>query len=232
MLKLIKLEIKKYKAVSLLRGILTTTFISAAVLFLIAFGDVKQAKAVFESYSFMAVTIKTINGLSYVIFGSVLISRMVVGEFKDKTILNLFLYPISRKKLIASKLTMISAIVFTASFLTDLFISAVIIIFSARFNIIGGNFTAAALRDMLVTFLTGSLSTAFISLIPVYFGMLRRSTSFTIVSAVILGSLLNSNSSGISLSSLAVVQIVFALLGIFSAWFTFRNIDKKDIVTA
>lgn len=72
-----------------------------------------------------------------------------------------------------------------------------------------------------------------ISLIPLFFGMRKKSTPTTITSAVIIGMMMNSNvGSGngqVSMFDFIAIPIVFCLLGIFISYLSYRKIDKIDV---
>ena len=72
-----------------------------------------------------------------------------------------------------------------------------------------------------------------ISLIPLFFGMRKKSTPTTITSAVIIGMLISSNfGSGngqVSMFNFIAIPIVLCLLGIFISYLSYRKIDKIDV---
>ncbi|MNC06390.1 hypothetical protein D3C75_539010 [compost metagenome] len=97
--------------------------------------------------------------------------------------------------------------------------------------------TAASKEDVAVTLpslLIASLMTAGLSLIPLSFGMHKKSTATTITSSVILGILLNSmvsdGSRSVSMFQFIGVPVVFCLLGLAIAYLSYRTIDRKDVV--
>lgn len=72
-----------------------------------------------------------------------------------------------------------------------------------------------------------------ISLIPLFFGMRKKSTPTTITSAVIIGMLISSNfgpgNGQVSLFNFIAIPIVLCLLGIFISYLSYRKIDKIDV---
>jgi len=85
--------------------------------------------------------------------------------------------------------------------------------------------------EQSIKILINSVMTSFIALIPLFFGMRKHSTVTTIVSAIFIGALLNSNAgSDFTLSSIVFVPLLLAALGIAIAYLSIRNIDDKDIV--
>ena len=92
------------------------------------------------------------------------------------------------------------------------------------------------LQDLVATFpktLTNAFMMGAIALIPLFFGMRKKSTATTITSATIISFLINgtiSNSGDtFSLADSIVIPVLLALLGIGIAYVSFRNIDVKDV---
>ena len=109
MAHLLKLEMKKFR---LLPNILFTL---AAVLFSILFitvslvdsmTDPSQTKDSFES-TFLVIGL--LMSFIFLVYSSVLTSRLVIREYEQKTITILFSYPLNREQLIISKLIIIMA---------------------------------------------------------------------------------------------------------------------------
>ena len=140
MAHLMKLEMKKFR---LLHNILFTL---AAVLFSILFitvslvdsmTDPLQTKDSFES-TFLVIGL--LMSFIFLVYSSVLTSRLVIREYEQKTITILFSYPLNRKQLIISKLVIIMA--YTAISMTVGYIccSAYIILADKFFNMVAGSF--------------------------------------------------------------------------------------------
>ncbi len=72
-----------------------------------------------------------------------------------------------------------------------------------------------------------------ISLIPLFFGMRKKSTPTTITSAVIIGMLISGNvgagNGQVSMFDFIAIPIVLCLLGIFISYLSYRKIDKVDV---
>ena len=94
-----KLEIKKYKLTKYIKGIFIATVCIIAfitVSLIDSMTDPKQTKDTYDSI------IRMLNLLvtgTFVIFSSVLTAKYIIGEYKDRTILLMFTYPIKREKI-------------------------------------------------------------------------------------------------------------------------------------
>ena len=82
----------------------------------------------------------------------------------------------------------------------------------------------------LTNIIVYSIAFAFISLIPVYVGLKRKSGSATIVTAIILSSALSSGSNGYSLSSIIIIPTILAIIGAVIAYLSIKDIEKVDVV--
>lgn len=89
----------------------------------------------------------------------------------------------------------------------------------------------------IIAIVPGTIISAFmisgISLIPLFFGMRKKSTPTTITSAVIIGLLISGNygpgNGQVSMFDFIAIPIVLCLLGIFISYLSFRKIDKIDV---
>lgn len=115
MLKLMKLEFTKLKVSSIVRAFV---IIAASILaFTILTGSIiDEGERMFDHAAQMLAFGEILCRISYGIFGGVMLGNVVIGEYKEGTIQNLFTYPISRKKIMGCKL----CIVFGFTFITIL----------------------------------------------------------------------------------------------------------------
>jgi ABC-type transport system involved in multi-copper enzyme maturation permease subunit len=177
--------------------------------------------------------ITVITNITFITFGSVILSRLVISEFRTKTMQVLFTYPIQRKKLLLAKL--ILAYTFTTgSLLIGICLMQVTTLFlQPSLGLFAGTITW---QEIVATFpktVTNAFSMGAIALIPLFFGMRKKSTATTITSAVIIGVLVNSTISDsgktFSLADVVIIPLILALLGIGIAYLSFRNIDRQDV---
>ncbi|MHA6532549.1 ABC transporter permease [Paenibacillus sp. BAC0078] len=171
--------------------------------------------------------------ITFVVFSAIIISRLVIDEYKNKTIQLLFTYPLQRKKVMQAKLMIVLAFCFFSIVISTFFIEVLTVLLNPAAHFFE---TAASKEDVAATIpsiLIASVMTAGLSLIPLSFGMRKKSTATTITSSVILGILLNSmvsdGSSSVSMFQFIGVPIVFCLLGLAVAYLSYRKIDTKDV---
>lgn len=230
MFKLIQLEIKKFKMKGSLKGAIIANLSILAFLLLSIFGTKANNEMIFNSWNDTFLFIGIFVRITFTIFAAVLISKLIIGEYKNKTINILFTYPINRKKLMIAKLFIILLFTFIAMIISNIFISFSLFILNMFMNFISESLTMDILLPNLINIALYSLIYSFISLIPVYVGMLRKSGSSAIVTGVILISILNSGNKGNTLSSIIIIPIIFAIIGVISSYLFIKDVEKVDVL--
>jgi len=82
----------------------------------------------------------------------------------------------------------------------------------------------------IIPILLNAVASSGIVLIPLLFGMWKKTTTSTIVSGVILTSLICSNGNGISLSQILPATLSIGGIGVLIAYLTIKNIENVDVV--
>lgn len=235
MLKLMKLEWKKHQLSHYLRGVaicIVSIFIAMA---LMAWGSKGESEQVFPDYAeFMSLTNILIR-ITFIIFSAVMLSRLVIDEYKSGTMQLLFTYPLERKKLMQAKLSIVFGFCFFSIVLATVSIS----LLTFFLNPMAGFFEEPVRVDDMIATIPATFMNAFmiagISLVPLYFGMRKKSTATTITSSILIGLLINSTvpSGGegqVSLFDFIVVPIAFCLLGFAIGYLSYHKVDKMDVV--
>lgn len=234
MLKLIKLEFKKDNFKSMVRGavILTICLVLLMALFGIIGEMVEDEEIIFENAAMVVSLADMLVRASYIIFAGVLVAKVIISEFQNGTIRNLFVYPISRKKILTSKLVLVFMFTFIWYIITTAVILICMIILNQFIRIVPDALSIGLILKSTPTIVTGALFTSGIGLISLFFGLKRKSQIATIVSSVCIACILTQNFGGNiddNLFSIIAIPIVLCLLGIGVAVYSFRNINKVDI---
>ncbi|RCX18235.1 ABC-2 family transporter [Fontibacillus phaseoli] len=223
MLNLMKLELKKQK----LKGIILGGFIAIIVFMGSLIGvnydeplrSYKEAYVLTNSASFI-----------FIIFASVLLSKFIIDEYKNKTVTVLFMYPLSRKKFLQAKMLIVLLFTFVFGILSRVLIFTGFHIFNRFALFVNEDLTNGMMVDYGVGFLVSAAMTSCISLVPLYFGMRNYSVSATIVSGIILMAVLNIGSgTEFTLNSIIYIPATVALAGVLIAYLTIRNVERTDI---
>lgn len=229
MLKLIKLEMRKFRIGSYIRAAIIADIVILGLLCLISLGTDIKEEMPFTDYGMAFSIIDTLVRATYIVFAAVLISRLVIDEFRNKSVTVLFLYPINRKKLIAAKLLVVVLFTLAADILANLFVGTGFYLLNLFTPIVPETLTLAVAAKALLTMIMSALASSFLGLIPLYFGMRKHSGPATIVSSLLVVAIVCQNVDGFTLYSIIAVPIGLALLGAAIAYMSIRNVEHIDV---
>ncbi|MBG0968835.1 MULTISPECIES: ABC transporter permease [Bacillus] len=229
MLHLMKLELKKFKlGWYVKRAIIANVVILALMIFVSIIAQV-EGDAEIRNPETILLMASTIVRATFIIFGSVLIARLIIGEYKNKTILLMFSYPINRKKMMASKLTITAIVTFITVIVSNILVVGVFFGIDSYFSILPNSFTVDQLMQEGIKLVPLAIATAGMSLIPLYFGMRKRSVPTTIVSSLIVVSIAMNGNPEFSIATFLPLQLALATIGVVIAYYGIKNIEKEDI---
>jgi ABC-type transport system involved in multi-copper enzyme maturation permease subunit len=231
MLKLIKLEMKKVKMGGYIRGALIANLVIIAAIIIILIGSKSEGEVAFENYDFAFMIMGSLVKGTFIVFASVMLSRFIIEEYKTGTITLLFMYPINRKKLLLAKLIIVSVFTFVSTFLTNIFIDLVLILINNIYEFIPDNLTIEMLVYNFISISMGSLAATCMALIPLYFGMKKKSAPVTILSSLLIVTIVCSNINGFSLGAIIAVPITLAVIGVLIGYLAIRNVEHIDVNT-
>lgn len=228
MLKLIRLELRKNR-ISLFKGSLIAVLAIILFMLLVVFTEMDD-QGDFATYANVFDSVHIFVKVVFMVFGSVLISKLVIDEYKNNTIDLLFMYPIPRKKLMAAKLLIVSLFMLVTIFVSNVVVGAAMAGFNHYFvNAISGELTPGLIGEQLTISAADALYSAGIGLIPLFFGMRKKSVPVTIVSGVLISGVLSSNFGSFQLGSQVGVSLVLGLTGVVVAYLSIRNIETQDV---
>ncbi|OEH94415.1 ABC transporter permease [Bacillus solimangrovi] len=230
MLRLIKLERNKFKFSVYNKWIVLANLILLFFMFLIPFAERKDNGVIaFGQYSEAFNILNLLVGATFTIFASVLIAKLIIEEYKNKTILVLFSYPVNRKALLGAKLIIVVCWSLTTIILSSIFISASFIVMDNFFKFVPEQLSVLIIIQQLLKILTNSVATAGLSLIPLYFGMKKKSVPVTIISSILIVTVLGFNTNSFSVGSIILIPTFLAVLGIFIAYIAIRKVEVEDV---
>ncbi|GAB6531934.1 ABC transporter permease [Bacillus cereus] len=229
MFKLMKLEWKKHKLSSYFKGVAIGIIAIFAAVSLMAWGSKVEDDLMFSSYMEYMSLANIFIRITFIIFASVILSRLVIDEYKNKTIQLLFMYPLQRKMLMRAKLAIVFSFCFVSTIIATFIISLLIFCMNQIIGILETPVTMGEIIATVPTTIISAFMISGISLIPLFFGMRKKSTPTTITSAVIIGLLINGNvgpgNGQVSMYDFIFIPIVLCLLGIFISYLSYRKID-------
>ena len=243
MLSLIKIEINKVSKSKLLLAWFVTILIVSGVTGIIIMGlgtDNKLGEFVGQSsnnfriadkWGNWAIATSLFSALftkaAFLIFESYLLSTIFIDEFKQRTVFQLFSYPISKIKLLWGKVISVILISFIAHFTAHLVIQLLIKLVAVLTE---SNYIPVV--NQLINLIGISFGTVLIGVLPFVIGMIKYSTPITMLSGLGLAALLSNATPG-SLTNNFVNNSLFLIfasfISIIIASVSIYNISRKDI---
>ncbi|MGF7014512.1 ABC-type transport system involved in multi-copper enzyme maturation permease subunit [Ornithinibacillus bavariensis] len=230
MFTLMKLELKKLKIGWYVNGTIIANILILSVLFVISFIEKLEGNVVFRDYDEVFIIIGAFVRATFIIFAAVLIAKLVIEEFKNKTITVLFTYPINRKKLLGIKLLIIGTLTFITIIISNLFVLGSFIALNPYFQIISDPLSLKMVVQQIISIITFAFAAAGTSLISLYFGMRNYSVPATIISSIVIVALISSHNPVFSIASIVYIPLTLAIIGILIAFLSIRRIEKIDII--
>ena len=243
MLSLIKIEINKVSKSKLFLAWFVTILIVLGVTGIIIMGlgtDNKLGEFVGQSSNNFRVAAKWGNWAiatslfsalftkaAFLIFEAYLLSTIFIDEFKQRTIFQLFSYPISKIKLLWGKVISVIVISFIAHFTAHLVIQLLI-----KLVAVLTESDYIPVVNQLINLVGISFGTVLIGVLPFVIGMIKYSTPITMLSGLGLAALLSNATPG-SLTNNFVDRSLFLIfasfISIIIASVSIYNISRKDI---
>lgn len=233
MLKLIQLEWQKSSISHYFKGLAISIVAIFAAVALMALGSRGESEPMFQNYTeFMSLT-DILMRITYIIFASVILSRLVIEEYKSNMIQVLFTYPLQRKKIIQAKLSIVFGFSFFSIIVSTFVINLLVYFLNPMIGLFEGPVHIGDMTATLPATLIHAFMIAGISLIPLSFGMRKKSTASTITSAVVIGFAVNTTvsdgSSSTSLFHFIAIPIALCLLGLILGYLSFYKVDRTDV---
>ena len=164
---------------------------------------------------------------AYLIFEAYLLSIIFIDEFKQRTIFQLFSYPISKIKLLWGKVISVIVISFIAHFTAHLVIQLLIKLVAVLTE---SNYIPVV--NQLINLIGITFGIVLIGILPFVIGMIKYSTPITMLSGLVLAALLSNATLG-SLTNNFVNNSLFLIfasfISIIIASVSIYNISRKDI---
>ncbi|MDM5248573.1 ABC transporter permease [Lysinibacillus sp. G4S2] len=230
MLQLIKLELKKFKLGWYVKGAIIANILLTVIMCFVIYLAHSEGDLLITVYQDVYILIGASVRATFIVFASVLISKIVIEEYKNKTISLLFSYPVNRKKIIASKLLLIVSLTLITMMLSNIVVAGLFTIVNIYIPIVPFTLTVNRFLGEVINMVPFVIASAGMSLIPLYFGMRNHSVPVTITSSLIVVAIACSYNPEISLVTFIPLQIGLAVIGGAIAYLGIRNIEREDAV--
>ncbi len=160
----------------------------------------------------------------FIIFSSVLYSKLVVEEYAGKKAILLFSYPVNRIKILEAKIFMAFIYTVAAMLICGAVVLGVFFMTESQFPICGDQLSTATILGGFLSLLCYSIMAGVWGIVALYFGFGKQSVSVTIITAVIIATIMcqvlavTMNISGL---------IAFLVIGIIAAGMTLNNLRNR-----
>ena len=222
-LNLIKLEYKKAKIS--VKSVAITNLILVTLLMSIVYISKGTDELSIYDYNTMFECDGVMVRAVCLVFTAVIISRVMISEYTTKTINIMFMYPIKRMKIMVSKVFLILSFSFLSMFLSTIFVNICMYTINKFIYIFDERLTLEIISKGLIDNFIFSLIFSFISLIPMFVGMKKKSTVATIVTSVIVLSIL-----GNGVQESIIITTAMGVIGIIASYLSIRNVENADLL--
>lgn len=229
MTKLIKLEWKKNNIGKYARIAIITAFILLIFIMIMAIESDADATIELTGKSMVHTAVDIFSHLTAIVFTSVMLSAFIVNAYENKTIHLMFLYPISRQKILISKMLAVWIFNFSALLLSKLFFYAVLLSTSTYTRISTANIQMGALSFWLDMILS-SVTMVSISYIALLVGLKMKSSRAVIVAGIIIASFTQGNVGSYTLIGNIPFYLVLLILSFASVYFSVHRVETKDVI--
>lgn len=232
-LELKRNNVKTYVMASVIIGIVMLGF-----LYLFAYAphiDADPDLQIFTGYNNIISLFSILSMAVFATLSSVMYTKFVIDEYKDKRILLLFSYPVKREFVFLAKILVVVSFTMLANVVCNAIIFLIFSISESIFPLVEETFSVSVIfRAVKMTIFSGIVA-AGIGILSMGIGFIKKSVPSTIVSAVILSSLFcniifnsTNNIERMDLASI-IFGIVILIASLISAFIVTQKVKKMEV---
>lgn len=232
---LIELELKKNKIRTYVIAVLIITITMLGFLYLFAYAPMLEPTdkdmAIFSGYKNLIPLFSVLNMAVFCVLSAVMYSKFIIEDYAGKRIILLFSYPVSRKRIMLSKLGVVCMFTVISMVISNIAIFLIFGISEQFIPLINEKFTFSIMLRAVETTLIMSLVAASIGIVAVGIGFIKKSVPTTIVSAVLIASLMcnivvNATSSKTVMYLFAIVMMS---IGVLFSMFLVKKVNIMEV---
>lgn len=229
MRKLIRLELARFSLKPHLTGLLIAN-ISILLICIMVSTFIKTLGGVIQAAGLPEISLTTVSLSAMlvravlIVWQGVFIAKLIVEEYQNKTIGLLFTYPVSFKKVIWAKITLICGLIFLFHAASSIFQNVAVYLISGRIDFVTYRFENLTIQLLII------VSSILLGLVPLTAGMIHKSTITAIISSVVIAALSsNSQGSTAGLLSIPVIALLLGIAGLVTAGITVKKMLTSDL---
>ena len=229
MLNLIKLELRKH---NIRKYVIASLFIAAVMLgFLYLFAYAPKLEPndkdmeVFLGYQNLIPLFGVLNMAAFCVLSAVMYSKLIIEDYTGKRLNLLFSYPVSRKRVLFTKLSVVCIFTILSMLSSNLVIFLVFGITEQFIHLVSGTFTISVMLLAIKITIVMAFIAASIGIIAAGIGFIKKSIPTTIVSAVLIASLVCNIV--VNITSNITIMYIFGLFMILIGGISTVNLMHK-----
>lgn len=232
---LISLELKKNKISTYIIAGIIIAITMLGFLFLFAYAPLIEPNdkdmQIFSGYNNLIPLFSVFNMAVFCVMSAVMYSRFVIEDYSGKRPILLFSYPVSRKRIILSKLSIVCGFTIISMLISNFTVFLTFGITENFIHLVGKAFTLSIMLRVLENTLIMSLIAASIGIAAVGIGFIKKSVPATIVSAVLIASLMCNIVVNASLNrvTMYILTAVMILVGAVFSMFLIKKINIMEV---
>lgn len=232
---LISLELKKNKISTYIIAGIIIAITMLGFLFLFAYAPLIEPNdkdmQIFSGYNNLIPLFGVFNMAVFCVMSAVMYSRFVIEDYSGKRPILLFSYPVSRKRIILSKLSIVCGFTIISMLISNFTVFLTFGITENFIHLVGKEFTLSIMLRVLENTLIMSLIAASIGIAAAGIGFIKKSVPATIVSAVLIASLMCNIVVNASLNrvTMYILTAVMILVGAVFSIFLIKKINIMEV---
>lgn len=191
---LIELEWRKHNIRTYLIAVLIMAVAMLGFLYLFAYAPLlepnDQDMAIFSGYANLIPLFGVLNMAVFCVLSAVMHAKFIIEAYTGKRVILLFSYPVSRKKMLLSKLGATGMFTILSMVISNLAIYVIFGVSEQFIPLVRERFTFSILLRAMETTLVMSLVAASTGIVAAAMGFVRKSVPAAIVSAILMASLI------------------------------------------
>lgn len=232
---LISLELKKNKISTYIIAGIIIAITMLGFLFLFAYAPLIEPNdkdmQIFSGYNNLIPLFGVFNMAVFCVMSAVMYSRFIIEDYSGKRPILLFSYPVSRKRIILSKLSIVCGFTIISMLISNFTVFLTFGITENFIHLVGKAFTLSIMLQVLESTLIMSLIAASIGIAAAGIGFIKKSVPATIVSAVLIASLMCNIVVNASLNrvTMYILTAVMILVGAVFSMFLIKKINIMEV---
>lgn len=232
---LIRLELKRNQIRTYVIASLIIAITMLGFLYLFAYAPRLEPNdkdmEIFSGYNNLIPLFGVLNMAVFCVLSAVMFSKFIIDEYSGKRPILLFSYPVSRHKIVVSKLIIVYGFTIISMVNSNLAIFFMFGITENFIHLISEDFTFSIMLQAIETTIIMAFIAASIGVVAVGIGFIKKSIPTTIVSAVLIASLMCNivvNTTA-NRTMMFVIASVIIFIGIIISMFLIKKVNSMEV---